>query len=93
VADPARGATVSRDLGRQGCRDGRRRGHRIAAGSFEPGVRIERAATGGIAWAPFRDLADRVPAEARDRLAATLQGLAEGRVATGVVVDGVTASD
>jgi len=66
---------------------------RIAAGSFEPGVRVERAATGGIAWTPFRDLADRVPTEARDRLAATLQGLAEGRVATGVVVDGVTASD
>ncbi len=65
----------------------------IAAGAFEPGVRVERAATGGIGWAPFHDLEARVPVEVRDRLAATLRGLAEGRVSTGVVVDGVTPSD
>lgn len=66
---------------------------RIAAGSFEPGVWVERAQTGGIAWAPFHDLEARVPAEVRDRLTATLRGLAEGRVSTGVVVDGLTPSD
>ncbi len=66
---------------------------RIAAGDFSPGLRIERAATGGIGWAPFRDLADRVSPETRERLEATFQGLAEGRVSTGVVVDGVTPGD
>lgn len=66
---------------------------RIAAGAFAPGLRIERAATGGIGWAPFRDLADRVPTAARERLEATFRGLAEGRVSTGVVVDGVTPGD
>lgn len=63
---------------------------RIQAGAFEPGVRVERAATGGIGWAPFRDLEARVSPEVRSRLEATLAGLAEGRVSTGVVVDGVT---
>lgn len=66
---------------------------RIRAGRFEPGLRVERAATGGIGWAPFRDLEARVPAAVRERLAATLEGLADGRVSTGVVVDGVTPSD
>ncbi|MER3418720.1 MAG: hypothetical protein C4343_06440, partial [Chloroflexota bacterium] len=66
---------------------------RIAAGSFEPGVRVERAATGGVGWAPFHDQEARVPIAVRDRLAATLEGLAAGRVSTGVVVDGLTPSD
>ncbi len=66
---------------------------RIRAGAFTPGVRVERAATGGISWAPFHDLDTRVSPDVRDRLGATLQGLADGRVSTGVRVDGVTPGD
>jgi len=63
---------------------------RIAAGAFTPGFHTDDASTNGIGLAPYHDQADRVTPEIQTLLDETFQGLADGSVETGVVVDGKT---
>ncbi|MDQ3553471.1 MAG: BMP family ABC transporter substrate-binding protein [Chloroflexota bacterium] len=63
---------------------------RIAAGEFTPGFHTDDASTNGIGLAPYHDQADKVTPEIQTLLDETFDGLADGSIETGVVVDGKT---
>jgi len=63
---------------------------RIASDQFQPGGHVDTAATGGVGLAPFHDFDAQVPQTVKDLVDTTLAGLADGSIATGVTVDGVT---
>ncbi|MBA3626327.1 MAG: BMP family ABC transporter substrate-binding protein [Chloroflexi bacterium] len=63
---------------------------RIAAGAFTPGFHTDDASTNGIGLAPYHDQADKVTQEIQTLLDETFEGLADGSIETGVVVDGNT---
>jgi len=60
---------------------------RIASGEFAAGVHVDNASTGGIGLAPFHNFEGDVPQDVRDLLDQTYQGLADGSIETGAVVD------
>ena len=62
----------------------------VADGTFRAGVTVGDASTGAIGLAPYHDQAAEVPQEVTDRLAEIYQGLADGSIKPGVVLDGVT---
>ena len=63
---------------------------RIAAEEFTPGFHTDDASTNGIGLAPYHDQAEMVPADVQALIEETYQGLADGSIETGVVVDGKT---
>jgi basic membrane protein A and related proteins len=63
---------------------------RIAGGTFKPGFHTDDASTGGIVLAPGHALAGDISTADQARLDDALQGLADGSLQTGVVIDGKT---
>ncbi len=62
----------------------------IADGTFRAGVTVGDASAGAIGLAPYHDQGAAVPQEVTDRLAEVYQGLADGSIKPGVVLDGAT---
>ncbi len=54
--------------------------------TWEGGIYVGNAANDGVAYAPFHDAAEKVPAEVKERLDEILEKLADGSLKTGVTL-------